>query len=220
MDIAREILLKTWETLVEMSPFLLFGFLVAGILYVFIRPELVERHLGGRGILQVVKASLLGVPLPLCSCGVIPVSASLRRHGAGRGATTSFLISTPQTGVDSIMVTLSLLGPVFAIFRPLFAFVSGIFGGAVVNAFDREEERRASSPAPASSAGFASSPAPAAPGGDLDNGAPGGGPGEEAEDAAPGGGRGEDVEDGIYDGGPVCTDCGSGGEEGGAGINF
>jgi uncharacterized membrane protein YraQ (UPF0718 family)/copper chaperone CopZ len=137
----QDVLLQTWGTLRAMSPFLLFGFLVAGILYVFIRPELVERHLGGEGVSQVVKASLLGVPLPLCSCGVIPVAASLRRHGAGKGATTSFLISTPQTGVDSIMVTLSLLGPVFAVFRPLFAFISGIFGGLAVNLLDGGDDR-------------------------------------------------------------------------------
>ncbi|MCK4549207.1 MAG: permease [Candidatus Krumholzibacteria bacterium] len=139
MEFIQDILMQTWETLREMSPFLLFGFLIAGILYVFIKPELVERHLGGKGTSQVVKASVLGVPLPLCSCGVIPVAASLRRHGAGKGATTSFLISTPQTGVDSIMVTLSLLGPVFAVFRPLFAFISGVFGGMVVNTLDRDE---------------------------------------------------------------------------------
>jgi len=118
-----------------MSPFLLFGFLVAGLLSVLVRPETVERHLGGRGFWQVFKAAVFGVPLPLCSCGVIPVAASLRRHGASAGATTSFLISTPQTGVDSIMVTLSLLGPVFAIFRPVVAFVSGLFGGLLVNIF-------------------------------------------------------------------------------------
>lgn len=134
-----ELLTGVWETTREMAPFLLFGFLIAGILYVFIRTEIVERHLGGRGLMQVVKASILGVPLPLCSCGVIPVAASLRRHGAGRGATTSFLISTPQTGVDSIMVTLSLLGPIFAVFRPLFAFFSGIAGGSLVGAFGGPE---------------------------------------------------------------------------------
>jgi uncharacterized membrane protein YraQ (UPF0718 family)/copper chaperone CopZ len=139
MRFVVDILLQAWETLREMSPFLLFGFLMAGVLYIFIRQEIVERHLGGSGISQVVKASLLGVPLPLCSCGVIPVAASLRRHGAGRGAATSFLISTPQTGIDSIMVTFSLLGPVFAVFRPLFAFVSGILGGAVVNAVAPED---------------------------------------------------------------------------------
>ena len=122
----------------EMAPYLLFGFLVAGFLSVVISPELVERHLGGKKILPVVKATLFGIPLPLCSCGVIPVTVSLRKHGASRGAATGFLISTPQTGVDSIFVTLSLLGPVFAIFRPLIALVSGVVGGVAVSVFDRE----------------------------------------------------------------------------------
>ncbi|MBD3180254.1 MAG: SO_0444 family Cu/Zn efflux transporter [Candidatus Latescibacteria bacterium] len=139
-------LVSSWSTLREMSPYLLFGFLVAGILSVLVRPESVERHLGGRGVLQIVKAALFGVPLPLCSCGVIPVSASLRKHGASSGATTSFLISTPQTGADSILVTLSLLGPVFAIVRPVVSFVSGLLGGALVLGFgekemDKEENR-------------------------------------------------------------------------------
>jgi len=134
-----ELGISTWNTLREMSPFLLFGFLVAGLLSVVVRPETVERHLGGRGFWQVFKAAIFGVPLPLCSCGVIPVAASLRRHGASAGATTSFLISTPQTGVDSIMVTLSLLGPVFAIFRPVVAFLSGLFGGTLVNLFGYEK---------------------------------------------------------------------------------
>lgn len=125
-------LLSVWDTLREMAPYILFGFLVAGILSVMIRQETVERHLGGKGVGPVIKAALFGVPLPLCSCGVIPVAASLRRHGASDGATTSFLISTPQTGVDSILVTLSLLGPVFAIFRPIVSFVSGLFGGTLV----------------------------------------------------------------------------------------
>jgi uncharacterized membrane protein YraQ (UPF0718 family)/copper chaperone CopZ len=131
-EIVFMFVLSLWETLREMAPYLLFGFLVAGVLSVVIQPEVVERHLGGRGLLQVIKAALFGVPLPLCSCGVIPVAASLRRHGAGSGATTSFLISTPQTGVDSIMVTLSLLGPVFAVFRPLVSFLSGLLGGSLV----------------------------------------------------------------------------------------
>jgi len=127
-----------WHVLTDMSPYLLFGFLVAGILSVMISSRLIERHLGGRGFWQVVKAAAIGVPLPLCSCGVIPVSASLRRHGAGKGATTSFLISTPQTGVDSILVTFSLLGPVYAVFRPLLALATGIVGGGLVDLADRE----------------------------------------------------------------------------------
>ena len=138
-DFIARFVLSIWTTLREMSPFLLFGFLVAGLLSVLVRPEIVERHLGGRGFWQVFKAAVFGVPLPLCSCGVIPVAASLRRHGASAGATTSFLISTPQTGVDSIMVTLSLLGPVFAIFRPVVAFLSGLLGGILVNIFGYDE---------------------------------------------------------------------------------
>lgn len=138
-EVTAMFFLSLWDTLREMAPFLLFGFFVAGVLSVFIQPETVEHHLGGSGFKQVLKAALFGVPLPLCSCGVIPVGASLRRHGASAGATTSFLISTPQTGVDSIMVTLSLLGPVFAIFRPIVSFVSGVFGGALVNAFGPEQ---------------------------------------------------------------------------------
>jgi uncharacterized protein len=130
------ILTDFWGTAAEMSPYLLFGFLVAGILSMLVSQRLVEKHLGGRGIWPVLKASLLGVPLPLCSCGVIPVSMSLHKHGAGKGSTVAFLISTPQTGVDSILVTYSLLGPVFAIFRPVAAFVSGIVGGVLIDLFN------------------------------------------------------------------------------------
>ncbi len=119
-----------------MSPYLLFGFFVAGVLSMLVSQRLVERHLGGRGIWPVLKASILGVPLPLCSCGVIPVSMSLHKHGAGKGSTISFLLSTPQTGMDSIFVTLSLLGPVFAIFRPVAAFLTGIVGGVLVDLFN------------------------------------------------------------------------------------
>jgi uncharacterized protein len=124
---------ETWLTVEAMAPYLLGGFAVAGLLSAFVSQKTVEKHLGGRGFWPVFKASMVGVPLPLCSCGVIPVAASLRKHGSSRGATTSFLISTPQTGVDSILVTYSLLGPVFAIFRPLVAFVTGILGGMLTD---------------------------------------------------------------------------------------
>lgn len=137
---AVEIALAFWQTLGAMAPYLLLGFLVAGILSVWIAPETVERHLGGRGFLQVLKSSALGVPLPLCSCGVIPVAASLRRSGAGKGATVAFLTSTPQTGVDSILVTWSLLGPIFAVVRPVAAFISGLVCGVVVDRVDREPD--------------------------------------------------------------------------------
>jgi uncharacterized membrane protein YraQ (UPF0718 family) len=143
-DFVKSIVIDFWTTIAEMSPYLLFGFFMAGILSVLVSQRVVERHLGGKGIGPLVKASLFGVPLPLCSCGVIPVSMSLHKHGASKGATISFLLSTPQTGVDSIFVTLSLLGPVFAIFRPLVALVTGLAGGGLVDVFgqSREDENR------------------------------------------------------------------------------
>jgi uncharacterized membrane protein YraQ (UPF0718 family) len=144
-----QLLVDFWATVAEMSPYLLFGFLVAGVLSVLVSQKMVERHLGGRGLLPVLKASLFGVPLPLCSCGVIPVAMSLRKHGASKGSTISFLLSTPQTGVDSILVTYSLLGPVFAVFRPLVAFVTGVIGGGLVDLFARSPEPVPESPKPA-----------------------------------------------------------------------
>jgi uncharacterized protein len=128
-----DILNSYWVVLGEMSPYLLFGFFVAGVLSVLISPEFIERHLGGHGMGSVIKASAFGVPLPLCSCSVIPVSMSLHKHGASKGATTAFLISTPQTGVDSIFATFSLLGLTFAIYRPIVALISGVLGGVVVS---------------------------------------------------------------------------------------
>lgn len=132
METALKALNSLWSVLGDMSPYLLLGFAIAGALSVLISARTVERHLGGAGFWPVFKAALFGVPLPLCSCGVIPVGASLRRQGASRGATVAFLISTPQTGVDSIMVTFSLMGLTFAIFRPLAALISGLLGGSLV----------------------------------------------------------------------------------------
>lgn len=124
-----------WNTLGEMSPYLLFGFIVAGILSIIISAEWIEKHLGRSDYKSVFKASLFGVPLPLCSCSVIPVAMSMNKHGASRGATTAFLLSTPQTGIDSIMVTYGLLGPVFGIVRPIVALITGVLGGIAVNLF-------------------------------------------------------------------------------------
>jgi hypothetical protein len=135
VDFLLRLVVDFWATVGEMSPYLLFGFFVAGLLSVFVSQKMVERHLGGRGFLPVLKATLFGIPLPLCSCGVIPVAMSLHKHGASKGSTISFLLSTPQTGVDSILVTYSLLGPVFAIFRPLAALVTGLVGGVLVDLF-------------------------------------------------------------------------------------
>lgn len=122
-----------------LAPYLLLGFGIAGLLYGFIPSESIYHHLGGRGVLPTLKAALFGVPLPLCSCGVIPVAASLRKEGASKSATLSFLVSTPTTGVDSILATYSLLGPLFAIFRPLAALLGGLFVGNTARAFLKEE---------------------------------------------------------------------------------
>jgi len=140
MELLQSIVVASWAMLIEMAPYLLLGFTVAGLLSVMISPRWVERHLGNRGLGQIFKASLFGVPLPLCSCGVIPVGASLRQHGAGKGATTAFLLSTPQTGVDSIAVTYALLGPFLAVVRPVAALLTGFLGGGLVYAFDRNDD--------------------------------------------------------------------------------
>lgn len=121
----------------DMAPYLLFGFGIAGLLHIFTSGSWLKKHLGGAGFMPVLKGVLLGVPLPLCSCGVIGVSASLRKQGASRGAVTGFLISTPQTGVDSILATWGMLGPFLGIFRPLVAFLTGIAGGTLVTFFDK-----------------------------------------------------------------------------------
>lgn len=119
----------------EMSPYLLLGFLIAGLMHAFVPGGLYSKYLSGNNFRSVLYAALFGVPLPLCSCGVIPTAMSLRKEGASRGATTSFLIATPQTGVDSIFATYSLLGLPFAILRPVVALVTSVFGGVLVNKF-------------------------------------------------------------------------------------
>ena len=141
-DILTGLLTEIWALTVKMAPFLLFGFLIAGVLHVLIPDEKVYEHLSGGTLLAVVKASIFGVPLPLCSCGVIPVAAHIRRQGASKGATVSFLTSTPTTGIDSIFATYSLLGLVFAIARPVAAFVSGIAAGIATNFLNNRDENR------------------------------------------------------------------------------
>ena len=127
-----------WDICLEMAPFLVLGFVFSGIISVFIDDMLVYKQIGQKKFSSIIKSTLMGIPLPLCSCGVIPVAATLKDYGASKGATTSFLVSTPQTGIDSIFLTYGMLGPVFAIFRPAAAFVSGIFCGIVVNTIDND----------------------------------------------------------------------------------
>ncbi len=127
-----------WAVLGEMAPWVLGGFLVAGALSLWLNARVVRDHFGRGRWGAIFKAVALGIPLPVCSCGVIPLGASLRKHGAGKGATSAFLMSTPQTGVDSIAVTYGMMGWLFAVLRPLAALVSGLACGLAVDAFDRD----------------------------------------------------------------------------------
>ncbi|MDX1536895.1 SO_0444 family Cu/Zn efflux transporter [Arsukibacterium sp.] len=121
-----------WQLFVLSAPWLLVGLVVAAIMKVWIPMSWLQQQLGGDGIKPVIKGALLGAPLPLCSCGVIPAAMQLRRGGAGKGATVAFLSATPETGVDSISVSYVLLGPVMAIVRPVAAIISAIVSGLLV----------------------------------------------------------------------------------------
>lgn len=120
-----------------MAPYILLGFLIAGLMHAFVSSQTMTHHLSGRGFGPVLKAAMIGVPLPLCSCGVLPTAIAMHRSGASKAASTSFLIATPQTGVDSIAATWSLLGPAFAIVRPVAALVTAIFGGVAVGSVEK-----------------------------------------------------------------------------------
>ena len=126
------ILKASWSVLLDAAPFVLIGFFVAGLVKAYLPGNFIATHLGG-GIGSIIKASAIGVPIPLCSCGVIPAAAGLKKQGAGKGAVASFLISTPETGVDSIAVTYALLDPVITIFRPIAALVTAIATGIAVS---------------------------------------------------------------------------------------
>jgi uncharacterized membrane protein YraQ (UPF0718 family)/copper chaperone CopZ len=146
LEIAGSYLGELARLVNEMSPYLLLGFLFAGILRVVFPRQMITRYMGKSNFRSVFNASLLGVPMPLCSCGVLPAGIGFYRNGASRGPTISFLISTPQTGVDSILATYSLLGLPLAIIRPVVALLTGLLGGVLGNATERngkEEDDRA-----------------------------------------------------------------------------
>ncbi|MBW2701791.1 MAG: permease [Deltaproteobacteria bacterium] len=139
--------------MLELAPSLLLGLSIAGLLHEFMPKGWIGRGLGKPGFASVFRAVLLGVPMPLCSCGVVPTAIGLKNDGASRGAATGFLISTPQTGVDSILVSAAFLGWPFALFKVAAAFVTGLVGGSVVNALEREPSERSIVKMPMSMAG-------------------------------------------------------------------
>ena len=128
-----------WTTIAMLAPYLLVGLALAGILHVVVPDGLIRKYLSGSGVGPIVRAAVIGIPLPLCSCGVIPVAQHLRKDGAGKGATATFLSSTPSTGVDSIAATWGMLGPTFAALRLVYAMVSGVLVGWAVERIGSKE---------------------------------------------------------------------------------
>lgn len=122
-----------WEMLLEASPYMILGLFIGGIIKVYMPTEFIIKHLGIGRISSVIKASLLGIPLPLCSCSVLPTAASLKKQGANRGATTAFLISTPESGIDSISISYAMLDPILTVARPVAAFVTAFISGVGEN---------------------------------------------------------------------------------------
>jgi uncharacterized protein len=154
------LLQNTLALFLDAAPWLLFGLLAAGLIKAWVPQEAMSRWLGGRGPWPVTKAALLGAPLPLCSCGVLPAALGLRRAGASKGATVSFLIATPETGVDSIAVSYALLGPFMAVVRPIAAVLNAIFAGLLAALVP---EAPAAVPAPRAAASCGCADACAAP---------------------------------------------------------
>ncbi len=139
MSIIYEILKESWHLYLDVAIFMLFGFFVAGILYVFFKPDQIKKHLGTGKIKPVILSALFGIPIPLCSCGVIPVAAGLKKQGANNGAALSFMIATPESGVDSIAVSWAMLDPIMTIIRPVAGFITAIATGIVQNFFGNQE---------------------------------------------------------------------------------
>ena len=129
-----------WDLVLESAPWLLVGYLLAGIIKQVLPASWVEKQLAKKGVVSIVKGAFIGAPLPLCSCGVIPTALAIRKAGASKGATSSFLVATPETGVDSISFSYAVLGPIFAIARPIGALISAIVAGLMVLVLDKDEE--------------------------------------------------------------------------------
>ncbi|HEY9129256.1 MAG TPA: SO_0444 family Cu/Zn efflux transporter [Sulfurovum sp.] len=139
MEFIQHFFLALIELSNAMAPYILFGLIFAGILHEFVPDTLVTKHLGKDNIFSVLKATIFGVPLPVCSCGVIPLATSIKKSGASKGSTLSFLISTPITGVDSILATYGIFGWIFTIYRVVTSMIIAMVAGILTNIFDKEE---------------------------------------------------------------------------------
>ncbi|RPJ16935.1 MAG: permease [Desulfobacteraceae bacterium] len=138
MNAVIGILESSWHMFLESSIYMLFGFFCAGLIYAYVKTEMIGKYLGKGKIRSVFLSALIGVPMPLCSCGVVPAAAGLKKQGANNGATLSFLISTPETGVDSIPLTYALMDPLMAVIRPVVAFISAVTAGLFENFTDKK----------------------------------------------------------------------------------
>lgn len=132
-----------WQLTVQSAPWLLIGYFLAGVINTYLPEAWLKNQLGKTTFGHSVKAALIGAPLPLCSCGVIPTALGLRKRGASKNATAAFMVATPETGVDSVSVTYALLGPVMAIFRPFAAISSAIIAGELVRFIGEPETPKA-----------------------------------------------------------------------------
>jgi len=146
LNFISDVIFASWDMLQQASIYILFGLLVGGMLKMFLSPAYVAAHLGSGRFSSVFKAALLGIPIPLCSCGVLPAATSLKKQGANNGATTAFLISTPESGVDSISITWALLDPIMTIARPVSAFISAFAAGCAENFFNPPGKTQQASP--------------------------------------------------------------------------
>ena len=134
-----DLLFNFYSLSLESAPFLVLGLVIAGLIKAWVPTESVAKQLGGSGFWPITKAALIGAPLPLCSCSVIPVTLGIHRSGASKGSTVSFLVATPETGADSIAISYALLGPFMAIVRPISAISSAIFAGLIVS-FSKDKQ--------------------------------------------------------------------------------
>jgi len=133
MSIIYEILKESWHIYLDVAIYMLFGFFVAGILYVFFKADKIKQYLGTGKIKPVILSALFGIPIPLCSCGVVPVATGLKKQGANSGAALSFMIATPESGVDSIVISWAMLDPIMTVIRPVAGFITAIATGIAQN---------------------------------------------------------------------------------------
>lgn len=132
-------LAASWNILLDAGIFIIFGFIIAALIRAFISSEYIVKYMGGNDFRSVFLAALIGVPLPLCSCGVVPTTIALRKQGASKPAALSFMITTPESSIDSIAITYALIDPLMTVFRPVAAFITGFIAGVAEILFGKKE---------------------------------------------------------------------------------